>query len=242
MTIESFKKYQDELYKYKTEQLHKNLEAELIAAGENEQKKAEIRSKYALEETKLKKEQTDQNIQLEINQLNAIKENVTTGLQGISDIYDIFADQRDSKDTKSKAEEEKRAKDRFYIHKALSLSMAVVQGYINTQAAWKQVALASALEKPLAIASSVATTVQSAVTVAKIASSEYKSTQSSSGGNNASSTQQAINLYGQGGNQNNLTVGNQNQRDRDIRVYVVSSDISQSQTDINRYKTSVSLG
>lgn len=243
MTFESYKNSQEQINQYKKEQLDKNMEAELIAAGDNEKAKAEIRAKYALQETQLKDDIRRKNIENEISTLNTVKQYAETGLQAIEDVYDLFNAQREAKDVKSKAEEEKRAKDRFYVFKALNLSLAVVQGYINSQAAFKGIALATdPFSKAAAIAQFVATTVQSAVTVAKIAASEYKSSATSGGASGAQNTAASINLYGQGGNQNNLSVTNQNQRDKDIRVYVVENDISQAQTNVGRYKTSVSLG
>jgi len=222
-----------------------------LEANNNADKLAKNKAEYekSLEEIRLSEESSIiKSISAFKNKFDTIQRIVENITNGIFDLLDAFENQSNEKGDKMTAEEEKRAKARFEIHKAFSLAAAVIQGALNVQGAWEGIAKAAnnPLKMAFAIANLVAVVGTNVLTISKIAQTQYKAASTGAGGASGSASAAGsqtpnVNLYGSGGQTNNLTAQNMNQRDNNIKVVVLESDITNAQTNVGRYKVSASL-
>ena len=232
------KEHYDKLYQLKLDDLQKDKEIALAKAKTSEEYQR-IESEFILKSAEAKEQKRQENIQLEITHNNQLKTLSQDLYQGISDIADIFYTIKSDNARGDVEKEQKIAEEKFNINKAFMLSIAIPQQALNILNAWKGIAAAiTPIEKAIAIATFSATVAGSALQISKISTSRFQRTQSSS---SVTSSAPPINLYGQGNNVNNLGVQNPN-TNQQIKVYVLESEISASQTSVNRYKTNVQLG
>ena len=241
--LSQWQKFYDERNKLTLRNIEINRQMELNAITLTGQakinKEKEINAKY----DKQNKENEDNTRNAKIAAINkwrddrlTIEQNMNDSLNNLTSIYDLI---RENGKTQSKEKEEQRAKEIFNIHKALTLSMAIPQAYFNVLASWKKFAAANnPIERAMAISDMVAVSIANALNITKIATSKYES---SGSGAAATTNTPPVNLYGNGGNLNNLSATNNN-TNQQIRTYVLEADITNAQSNVSRYKTSAQLG
>lgn len=240
-------------YDARLNKIEEQYQIDLKLAKDNADKKKEIEAKHKNDllqlnewyRAKLKEQNQitiEDDIRSAIVKTDILKENEKQYFESAINLRDLFYTLQDNAGTVSAEKEEQRAKERFNIEKALMLSLAIPQAATNILGAWEGIGKAGGnpVKSAIAIANLVATTTASILNVTKIATSQFQKSQSTgsiSSGNNAP----AINLYGTGSNINNLGVVNENKREQ-IRTYVLYDDIALAETNLSRYKTSVTLG
>lgn len=204
-----------------------------------ENEKALIIEKYRQADLALEKDyqnkKRDMQISTASDSINAIK--------NISDIAFLIKSKQDGKSAEA---QEKNAKRQFQINKGVQLANAVIDGYKSITASLSQSPVAfGPVPNPVGIASLAFAATTSAANIAKIAATQYKSSGSSSsastsspspsiggGGNPQSSdkiTPQLSNIQSTAFNQNNVGNNSNNTQQNNIKVYVVESDITNTQ-------------
>ena len=154
------------------------------------------------------------------------------------------------------ASKEKRAKRQFQIQKAMSLSMAIIDGFkaANASLAQSPIALGPA-PNPAGIASLAFAITTSLANVAKIASTQYGSKSGSpagggggasdgGGGATAGGGAPSFSLFGQGNNQN--TTGSaqdvENKSNQlTVKAIVVESDVTSTQNKVKKMQENATL-
>jgi hypothetical protein len=178
-----------------------------------------------------------------------IASNVTNSISNLAEVAFII---RNSTLKKGSEEEEKAAKRQFQIRKALQLAGAVIDGGKAITASLASAPLAiGPLPNPVGIASLAAVITNTALSIAKIASTQYQS--NSSGGGSAPSF---VSPSGGGGaapttatqaptvqpftrlNEDGSVVRNQPV----VKAIVVESDITDSQKRVGRLKDQATFG
>ena len=208
-TEEELQKKLDEIKRKETEEQEKRIEKQLNDDIEAANKRIELARKEALEKAQ-------------------IAQDSLTSIQALSDIF--FAIQQ-SQNKEGTAEYEKNAKKQFEINKALQIGAAIINGIQSV------LAITSVPDFTLGVASAARIAAQialNAASIAKIATTKYKSTSTGGGGNpstprnnNTPNVNTPTPPQAQLPNQQGTFI-------QDQRVYVLESDISKAQSRVTR--------
>jgi hypothetical protein len=172
-----------------------------------------------------------------------IATDVTDSINGLSDLVFDIAEKNGKQDEESK---DKRARKRFNVNKALQLSGAIIDTAkaVSTSLASAPLAIGP-IPNPAGIASLAITAVSGAVSIAKIASTKYKSTSTGGGGsspvsipsagssniNTSGPTSTFVGTGGNTGGGDNNQAGS-NQQPIIIQNNILESDITNAQTNV----------
>ena len=154
------------------------LEADLLAVGDNEAAKLELKKKYSEEVKKL-------NIQ-EVNANLEIAQQSNDAMQGLSD---LFFSVKMANMEKGSAAELKAAKQQFKVNKALAITngiISTIQGVINALTA--QSSLPEPYATILKVVSAVSVAAAGAANVAKISAQQFNPGTTSGGGGGATAS------------------------------------------------------
>jgi hypothetical protein len=222
----------------------KEQQAKELADIDKKYKDAEVKS----EEEKQKKLR-DAKIASAQNDLQ-IAESGVKSIQAIGDIA-FAAKMKNVK--KGSKEEEELAKKQFKFNKSMQLAGAIVDAGKAITASLASAPLAvGVVPNPIGIANLVATAAVSAANIAKIASTQFTST-NSSGGNNAPSINAAsststtganpsFNLFGQGNNMNNVTAPNDQQTTNiTVKAVVSETELTNTQNKVAKINKNATL-
>jgi len=232
-------------------------EAEIAAAGENQELIKALTIQYQDELTAMDKKRADDAVQIEkdkqakiraeqlqtANDALKIAEDSTKAIQAIGDI--AFSAKM-AKVKKGSKEEEELAKKQFKFNKALQLSGAIVDAGKAITASLA----AAPISTPIGIASLIATAATSAATIAKIASTQFTSTGGGGGSTptipEASSTSTtsatpAFNLFGQGNDLNNVGAPQDSQTQITVKAVVSETEITNSQNKVAKINQNATL-
>lgn len=130
-----------------------------------------------------------------LQEASSVAASISSGYQSIADLALTLFDQETANLKKGSVEEEKAARKRFEINKALSLGGAIIDGFkaVTTSLASAPLAV-GVVPNPIGIASLAATIVTTTANIAKILATQYKS--SASGGGASQPTVPSINSSG----------------------------------------------
>ncbi len=211
--------------------LNAEMKQELENTNLTQQEKALIEEKYRQEKIQKNQEAADRDLQ--------IAQSLNTSLQGLSDAYFSVKEENDEKGSESAL---KHAKQQFKINKALALTSAVISG---AEAVLKSIETLGPPVYPnilgiIGIATVAATNIAQ---IAKISSTQFKESGSASAGSNSSAsagssrgnfTPQSLQRIGNGQpgfDGPNNPYGTKSKKDKEPqKIYVVSSDITSSQS------------
>ena len=154
------------------------LEADLLAVGDNEEAKLELKKEYA-------KKNKELNIQ-EVNANLEIAQQSNNAMQGLSD---LFFSVKMANLEKGSAAELKAAKQQFKVNKALAITngiISTIQGVINALTA--QSSLPEPYATILKVVSAVSVAAAGAANVAKISAQQFNPGTTSGGGGGATAS------------------------------------------------------
>jgi hypothetical protein len=154
------------------------LEADLLAVGDNEAAKLELKKEYA-------KKNKELNIQ-EVNANLEIAQQSNNAMQGLSD---LFFSVKMANMEKGSAAELKAAKQQFKVNKALAITngiISTIQGVINALTA--QSSLPEPYATILKVVSAVSVAAAGAANVAKISAQQFNPGTTSGGGGGATAS------------------------------------------------------
>jgi hypothetical protein len=154
------------------------LEADLLAVGDNEEAKLELKKEYA-------KKNKELNIQ-EVNANLEIAQQSNDAMQGLSD---LFFSVKMANLEKGSAAELKAAKQQFKVNKALAITngiISTIQGVINALTA--QSSLPEPYATILKVVSAVSVAAAGAANVAKISAQQFNPGTTSGGGGGATAS------------------------------------------------------
>lgn len=213
----------------------------------DEQMRQELENKELTEEQKLEieKRYRDMKTAADLEAVSNTLNQVQGGLDAAFALGELFG-------KKDEAAKEKRAKRQFQIQKAMSLSMAVVDGIKAVQSSIAQSPIAiGPIPNPAGIASLAFAVSTSVASIAKIASSQYKS----SGGAapaaatpniptaDSSSATPSFNMFGNGNEENNLSSATDREATQNINVNASISvdEVTDKQKNLARINESGTL-
>lgn len=230
-----YKLKEDEIntrYKLAAEEQAKIAEADRISK-ENEDKLKAIKAK-----------EDEYHAKVAIVEQYTAKVNELSGL--VFNIAETFGKQ-------DEASKERRAKKQFQVQKAMSLSMAIIDGYkaITTSLAYSPLVVGT-IPNPAGIKSLISTSITTAANIAKIAASKYSSSGSGggsapssvSGGDSAPSSVPApsANFFGTAGTESTSTnEQSDGTRQQSTHITVGVSEFTNTQNTMMRYSERSSL-
>lgn len=244
-------------------QLQLKYEAEIAAAGENQELIKALTTKFQNDLNAIDKKAAEDAVKLEKDKQDKIRaeqlktandalkitEDSTKAIQAVGDI--AFAAKM-AKVEKGSKEEEELAKKQFKFNKSMQLAGAIIDAGKAVTASLASAPLAiGAVPNPLGIASLAAAVTTSAANIAKIASTQFTST--GGGGNNAptipsassTSTTNAtpsVSLFGQGNDLNNVSAPQeQAQPTITVKAVVSETEITNTQQKIDKINQNATL-
>ena len=160
-------------------------------------------------------------------------EMASSGLNAIGDIANLIADGAIEKAEGNEAKQEKIRKKAFNANKAVQLSLAVVDGFkaITTSLAQSPIAIGP-IPNPMGIASLAFAALTSAVNIAKIAATKYKSTAGKPTAPNANGALAAApppQFDVVGSSPENQLAQSLGQDTKPVQAFVVSGDVTTAQ-------------
>ena len=218
---------------------------------QQEKELADINKKYAdkqakdVEEAEAKKRQAAFDT---ANNALKISEDTTKAVQNVAD---IAFQAKMAKVKKGSKEEEELAKKQFKFNKAMQLAGAIVDAGKAVTASLSAAPLAiGAVPNPAGIASLAAAVSTSAVNIAKIAATQFNSTNAPGGTqptiDSASSTSTtsstpSFNLFGQGNNMNNVGGSQSQQTEITVNAVVSETELTKTQNKIAKINQNATL-
>lgn len=212
-----------------------------------------IDKKAADERVKIKAEEEAKKRQEQLDTANAAIDLADKTTQSIQNIGDIAFAAKMSKVKKGSKEEEELAKKQFKFNKAMQLAGAIVDAGKAVTASLASAPLAiGAVPNPAGIASLALAVTTSAANIAKIASTQFTST-NTPGGNapsipaaSSSSTTgtatPAFNLFGGGNNMNNVGPDGQTQQTEiTVKAVVSETEITNTQNKVSKINQNATL-
>jgi hypothetical protein len=175
--------------------------------------------------------------------------------QSVSNLAETVFSISDRFGKQDEISKDKRARRQFQIHKAMSLSMAIIDGFKAAQASIAQFPPIT----PLGIASLIASITASVANVTKIATSQYgsksgsPSTGSGGGGGaavggggaeTAGGGAPSFSLFGQGNNQNTTGAAQDAENKSNqltVKAIVVESDVTSTQNKVKKMQENATL-
>jgi len=226
-----------------TKKLKEQQEAELAA----------IDKKYSEAKIKLKDDEDKKLRDAKIKSAQDDLQIAESGVKSIQAIGDIAFAAKMKNVKKGSKEEEELAKKQFKFNKSMQLAGAIVDAGKAITASLASAPLAvGVVPNPIGIANLVATAAVSAANIAKIASTQFTST-NASGGTNAPSINAAsststtganpsFNLFGQGNNMNNVTAPNDQQTTNiTVKAVVSETELTNTQNKVAKINKNATL-
>lgn len=212
--------------------------------------KKAIETKYIDDVAKTKKEYAEKDRLANLANIDGGLDTAKQGLNGLASLNDAYAEIKSANLKEGSKEAEAFAEKQFKIHKALQMAGVIIDGAKAAVASMASAPLAIGIvPNPVGIASLIGVATTTAASIAKIASTQYKSSNVSggstpkvptipSGGDTKEKTEPArlndFSLFGAGGKTGTTPTANQ----APVRAVVVESDITSVQRKINYFKTS----
>ena len=247
---------------FKIFQLEEEYEKEMKLAGTNEAMKKALTAKLELDITDIEKKAAEDRIALkedeekkkrdaQLKTANDALDIAEDGVKSIQALGDIaFANKMKNVVKGGKAEED-LAKKQFKFNKSMQLAGAVVDAGKAVTASLAAAPLAiGVVPNPVGIANLVATAAMSAANIAKIAATQFTSTNApaspsiSKGVSMPDTSVSAFtpgNLFGQNNNQNNVGGGQDTNTNITVTAVVSETEITQNQNNILKIQKSAQL-
>jgi len=243
-------------------QLQLKYEAEVAAAGENEELIKALTTKLQNDLTKIDKDAADARVKIKeeeeakkraaqlqtANDALKIAEDSTKSIQALGDIA-FAAKMKNVK--KGSKEEEELAKKQFKFNKAMQLAGAIVDAGKAVTASLASAPLAIGVApNPIGIASLTAAITTSAANIAKIAATQFTSTGGGATANsnalNASSTSTtsatpSFSLFGQGNDMNNVGAPQDSSTTITVQAVVSETELTNTQNKIKQINKNATL-
>ena len=243
-------------------QLQLKYEAEILAAGENQELIKALTTKFQNDLNQIDKDAADAKVKLEAdtqakiraeqfktaNDSLKIAEDSSKAIQNLGDI--AFAAKM-AKVKKGSKEEEELAKKQFKFNKAMQLAGAIVDAGKAVTASLASSPLAiGVVPNPIGIASLAAAVTTSALNISKIAATQFTST--GGGGNaggvpSASSTSTtgtaapSFSLFGQGNDANNVGGSQDSQTSITVNAVVSETELTNTQNKVAKINKNATL-
>lgn len=247
---------------FKIFQLEEEFEKEMKAAGKNEALKKALTAKLELDITQIEKDAAADRIALkeeeekkkrdaQLKTANNALDIAEDGVKSIQALGDIaFANKMKNVVKGGKAEED-LAKKQFKFNKSMQLAGAVVDAGKAVTASLAAAPLAIGIvPNPVGIANLVATAAMSAANIAKIAATQFTSTNApaspsiSKGASMPDTSVSAFtpgNLFGQNNNQNNVGGNQDTSQNITVTAVVSETEITANQNNILKIQKSAQL-
>ena len=244
-------------------QLAQKFEAEILAAGENQELIKALTTKYQNDLNKIDQDAADAKVKLAAdteakiraeqlataNNALDISQKSITSIQNLGDI--AFAAKM-AKVKKGSKEEEEIAKKQFKFNKAMQLAGAIVDAGKAVTASLAAAPLAiGVVPNPIGIASLAAAVTTSALNISKIAATQFTSTGGGGGGggipsaSSSSTTGTAtpsVNLFGQGNDANNVGANGQTQTNEiTVNAIVSETELTNTQNKVAKINKNATL-
>jgi hypothetical protein len=245
-------------------QLQLKYEAEIAAAGENEELIKALTTKFqndlnkidqdaANARVKIKEDEEKKKRQANLDTANAALKLAEDSTKAIQAVGDIAFGAKMAKVKKGSKEEEELAKKQFKFNKAMQLSGAIIDaGKAITASLASSPLTILGVPSPGGIAALVATAATSAANIAKIASTQFTST-GGGGGNetptlpSASSSSTtgtatpSFNLFGQGNDMNNVGGSQSQQTEITVNAVVSETELTKTQNKVAKINQNATL-
>jgi hypothetical protein len=245
-------------------QLQLKYEAEIAAAGENEELIKALTTKFqndlnkidqdaANARVKIKEDEEKKKRQANLDTANAALKLAEDSTKAIQAVGDIAFGAKMAKVKKGSKEEEELAKKQFKFNKAMQLSGAIIDaGKAITASLAASPLTILGVPSPGGIAALVATAATSAANIAKIASTQFTST-GGGGGNetptlpSASSSSTtgtatpSFNLFGAGNNMNNVGGSQSQQTEITVNAVVSETELTKTQNKVAKINQNATL-
>jgi len=245
-------------------QLQLKYEAEIAAAGENEELIKALTTKFqndlnkidqdaANARVKIKEDEEKKKRQANLDTANAALKLAEDSTKAIQAVGDIAFQSKMAKVKKGSKEEEELAKKQFKFNKAMQLSGAIIDaGKAITASLAASPLTILGVPSPGGIAALVATAATSAANIAKIASTQFTSTGGGGGGGNqptipeasSSSTTSAtpsFNLFGAGNDMNNVGGSQTQQTEITVNAVVSETELTKTQNKVAKINQNATL-
>ena len=244
-------------------QLAQKFDAEIAAAGENQELIKALTTKYQTDLNKIDQDAADAKVKLAAdteakiraeqlataNNALDISQKSITSIQNLGDI--AFAAKM-AKVKKGSKEEEEIAKKQFKFNKAMQLAGAIVDAGKAVTASLAAAPLAiGVVPNPIGIASLAAAVTTSALNISKIAATQFTSTGGGGGGggipsaSSSSTTGTAtpsVNLFGQGNDMNNVGANGQTQTNEiTVNAIVSETELTNTQNKVAKINKNATL-
>jgi hypothetical protein len=245
-------------------QLQLKYEAEIEAAGKNEELIKALTTKFqndlnkidqdaANARVKIKEDEEKKKRQANLDTANAALKLAEDSTKAIQAVGDIAFGAKMAKVKKGSKEEEELAKKQFKFNKAMQLSGAIIDaGKAITASLASSPLTILGVPSPGGIAALVATAATSAANIAKIASTQFTST-GGGGGNetptlpSASSTSTtgtatpSFNLFGAGNDMNNVGGSQSQQTEITVNAVVSETELTKTQNKVAKINQNATL-
>jgi hypothetical protein len=245
-------------------QLQLKYEAEIEAAGKNEELIKALTTKFqndlnkidqdaANARVKIKEDEEKKKRQANLDTANAALKLAEDSTKAIQAVGDIAFGAKMAKVKKGSKEEEELAKKQFKFNKAMQLSGAIIDaGKAITASLAASPLTILGVPSPGGIAALVATAATSAANIAKIASTQFTST-GGGGGNetptlpSASSSSTtgtatpSFNLFGAGNNMNNVGGSQSQQTEITVNAVVSETELTKTQNKVAKINQNATL-
>ena len=240
-------------------------EADIAAAGENQELIKLLTLQYQNDLNKIEKDASDARIKLKqdeeakkreeaLKTANEEIERAERTINSIQQLGDVAFAIKMKKVKKGSKEEEELAKKQFKFNKAMQLGGAIIDGAKAVTASLAAAPLAlGPVPNPAGIASLAAAVSTSALNIAKIASTQFNSSAAGGGGGGegagipaASSTSTtgatpAFNLFGQGNDLNNVGAPQTQTSEITVKAVVSETEITGTQNKISKINENATL-
>lgn len=238
-------------------------DAEIAAAGENQELIKALTLQYQTDLNAIDKSASDERVRLieeeeakkrqaQLDTANAALDLADKTTKSIQNIGDIAFAAKMKKVKKGSKEEEELAKKQFKFNKALQLGGAIIDGAKAVTASLAQAPIAiGPVPNPAGIASLAFAVSSSVATIAKIASTQFNSSGGGGGGDTgsipaASSTSTtgatpAFNLFGQGNDLNNVSEPQTQTNEITVKAVVSETEITGTQNKISKINENATL-
>jgi len=245
-------------------QLQLKYEAEIAAAGENEELIKALTTKFqndlnkidqdaANVRVKIKEDEEKKKRQANLDTANAALKLAEDSTKAIQAVGDIAFGAKMAKVKKGSKEEEELAKKQFKFNKAMQLSGAIIDaGKAITASLASSPLTILGVPSPGGIAALVATAATSAANIAKIASTQFTST-GGGGGNEAPTLPSAssssttgtatpsFNLFGAGNDMNNVGGPQSQQTEITVNAVVSETELTKTQNKVAKINQNATL-
>jgi hypothetical protein len=245
-------------------QLQLKYEAEIAAAGENEELIKALTTKFqndlnkidqdaANARVKIKEDEEKKKRQANLDTANAALKLAEDSTKAIQAVGDIAFGAKMAKVKKGSKEEEELAKKQFKFNKAMQLSGAIIDaGKAITASLASSPLTILGVPSPGGIAALVATAASSAANIAKIASTQFTSTgspnsnetptlPSASSSSTTGTATPSFNLFGAGNDMNNVGGSQTQQTEITVNAVVSETELTKTQNKVAKINQNATL-